>query len=272
MWLIILACLGLIFLVLLIAVAISWIVLSDAPYTDTVLEPGQPYEVAGRQYIFPLVEEMSGVPRLLKSDVIEALRDILQRTHDLFIEDLKIDYHITGGTLMGAIKHRAIPMPWDDDADLCVDWEKRDFLWSQDFRHAAERRGLAVRYLKHNTLERADVHGAGVRLQLLNGNRYETCDVFFWKLHNKKICKIDSWNGDVIEPNPREQFEIKDVYPRRLENIDGLNIMLPSNPEALLKQQYGDKVMKVIKVRHTMFSHRFPMQFLSKLWVPYPVA
>jgi len=270
MWLIVFACLGVLFLLLLVAVAISWIVLSDAPYTDVVLEPGKPYQVAGRQYTFPIVNEIVGVPRLLKSEVIESLRDILHRAHELFTE-LKIDYHITGGTLMGAVKHRAIPMPWDDDADMCVDWEHRETLWSPDFRHAAERHGLAVRYLKHNTLARADVHGSGVRLQLLNGQRYETCDVFFWKKMDNKICKIDSWSDTAYVPNPREQFEIDDVYPRNVEFIDGLYVMMPKNPVALLKQQYGEKVMQVIKVRHAMFSHRFPMQFLQALWVPYPI-
>jgi len=260
----------LLLLVLFISVGVSWLVISNEPYTNIELTPGMPYEVAGRKYVFPATEDIINKPHLLKTEVIESIREILMRAHKMF-DELKIEYHVTGGTLMGIAKHKTIPMPWDDDADICVDWENRDYFWTPDFRTIAARHGLDVRYLKHNTLTHADHHGACVRLQLLGGG-YETCDIFFWKKVADQVWKIDSWDGDTVYPNAKEQFKYDDVFPRKKSVVDGMEVMLPHNPEALLVQQYGAKVLHTIIARPQVFSHRFPMQFLRLLWVTSPTA
>lgn len=38
--------------------------------------------------------------------------------HDIFMK-YGINYWVTGGTLIGAIRHRGI-VPWDDDGDVCI--------------------------------------------------------------------------------------------------------------------------------------------------------
>lgn len=47
-----------------------------------------------------------------------SLYRIFKHTHDLFIKN-NISYWVTGGSLLGAIRHNGI-IPWDDDGDLCI--------------------------------------------------------------------------------------------------------------------------------------------------------
>jgi len=46
------------------------------------------------------------------------LYKLLKFTHDVLTRN-KIDYWVTGGTLLGAVRHDGL-IPWDDDGDICV--------------------------------------------------------------------------------------------------------------------------------------------------------
>ena len=48
----------------------------------------------------------------------ERLYKTIKLLHDLFTEN-EISYWVTGGTLIGAIRHRGV-IPWDDDGDVCI--------------------------------------------------------------------------------------------------------------------------------------------------------
>jgi len=203
---------------------------------------------------------------LLKESVIENLRTIVSRVHELF-RHLNISYQVTGGTLLGIVRHEAIPMPQDDDVDLAVEFSHRDYLFSQEFQMEAEKFGLEPRFLAGSSIQRADRHGAALRLQLLNQNCAETCDVFFLQREDSIIYKIDGWLNDKLIKNAKEQFQVDDVFPRQLVLVDGLEVWLPNHPKALLLKQYGPDVLDVAKIRPRLISHAFPMRFLRLLWV-----
>lgn len=48
----------------------------------------------------------------------ERLYMTIKTLHDIFIKN-NISYWVTGGTLIGAIRHRGV-IPWDDDGDVCI--------------------------------------------------------------------------------------------------------------------------------------------------------
>jgi len=209
------------------------------------------------------LDSIEGHALLLKPQVVQNLRDIVTRAHNLF-EHMKIPYHVTGGTLLGIVRHKTIPMPFDDDVDMCVDYEFRETLFSPDFNVQANLFGLQAKYLAGNGLQRADVHGAAVRLQIPEHD--ETCDVFFWKTEEDKVCKVDSWLNGGYTFNSREQFKKEDVFPRQKMVVDDLEVFVPNDPTALLFTQYGQDVLKTAKIRPRLISHAFPMKFLRLLW------
>jgi phosphorylcholine metabolism protein LicD len=223
--------------------------------------------VGDRKYLFPNIELQGAKCLLLKERVIQNLRTLMEKIHALFAT-MQIEYHISGGTLLGVERHGTLPLPYDDDIDLAVDFKHRDYLFSPAFHDEAKKVGLQTRFLAFTSLTRADRHGAALRLQLLDSKTSETCDVFFLMQEELKTYKIDGWNDSTLVKNSKEQFNTSDVYPRRLIKVDDLEVYVPQNPRALLTQQYGENVFKVAMIRPRLISHSFPMQFLRLLWVP----
>jgi LicD family protein len=253
-------------LALITCVLISWVVISHDRFSLVELKPNCEYSIKDRRYKFPDIQ-IEGKCLLLKEKVIENLRDLMTRVHDL-MNDTGIDYHISGGTLLGAVRHGTVPLPNDDDLDIHVGLANRDFMFGNVFREKAREHGLETQFLAGTTLSRADRHGSAVRLQLLNGGEQETCDVFFLQQEGDTVYKVDGWLGTTFVYNSKEQFAAKDVYPRKVVVIDGLAVCLPQNPHALLYKQYGADVLKCMKTRPRLISHAFPMRFLEALWKP----
>lgn len=67
-----------------------------------------------------------------KSEKLNGLQkciiDSLKVFHD-FCEENELDYYLTGGTLLGAVRHQGI-IPWDDDIDVCMPREDYKRLMS----------------------------------------------------------------------------------------------------------------------------------------------
>jgi hypothetical protein len=258
---------GFLFLLALITcVMVSWVVISHDRFTDIELKPNMEYQIKDRKYIFPDIN-IEGKCLLLKELVIENLRLLMIRVHNL-LDYLHIGYHVSGGTLLGIQRHSAIPGPWDDDLDIATEIANRNFMFSPEFKKTAADYGLQTQFLAGTTLERADRHGAAVRLQLLNSTGQETCDVFFIKQDGPVVYKVDGWLKENLVYNGKEQFSANDVYPRKIIEMDGLIVCLPNNPMNLLVKQYGNDVMTHAKIRPRLISHAFPMKFLQALWLP----
>lgn len=251
---------------------ILWVYISGSPYSQYQLKPGESYVVNGRHYVLPNLK-IVGHAILLKPEYIQSLRELFQKSTQL-LDSLGIDWHVTGGTLLGAIRHNTIPMPFDDDCDIAVDNRYRTFLYSEDFTNAVKDVGLRPMYFVGNSATSASRHGSAVRLQNESGPFAKGCtlDIFFWKrVSTNIVSKLDGWgaNGDIA--NKRETFKVDDVYPlQRSISIDGLLVNLPKNPITLLVQQYTSHVFTTIITRPLLISHFYPFYVFGIFFPPSP--
>ena len=77
-----------------------------------------------------------------KHSISKKQADRLYRTmkdlHDVLISN-DVAYWVTGGSLIGAIRHRGI-IPWDDDGDICI--MRKDVRKIQKINTDFQRNGL----------------------------------------------------------------------------------------------------------------------------------
>lgn len=253
---------------LILSVLVSWFVLSGANHTSKRLKSGEEYTSENRQYTFPKLEIRGNGNYLLKDAVVGSIRDLVVAAHRMF-EEKKIDCWLTGGSLLGVERHESIPMPYDDDADMAVSVEHREFLYSPDFQALCTKHGVKAVYLLGQNSKYADKNGSAVRLQPLDEDVHlTTLDIFFWAEDDGKIFKLDGWSGDSLYYSTKEIFQKNDVFPLQCKvKVDDLEVNLPNRPLKLLKQQYGDDVMNVAYTRSLLISHAFPFRFLSAFFV-----
>jgi hypothetical protein len=257
---------------LLSSVTISWIILSHSIYTRELLKPGEPYKLSGKDYILANIP-IEGNAYKVKDEVAESLRSLLVKTGK-FLDLVGVEWWITGGTLLGVERHAVVLMPWDDDMDIAVKFENREYIFSDEFAAEALKHNLDMFTLVTNTSKSADRHGGVVRVQHFGGdesNRFESLDIFVWKEtagDNNKVCKLNGWrrDGSVIE-NTNETFNKSDLFPIRRITCDGVEVCVPQHPRALLEKQYSTSVFDSIRPRPLLISHAFPIRFLNLLFV-----
>lgn len=238
-------------------------------YTWKLLKPGDTYMAAGNKHVMPNVDTY-GPTYLLKDNYLYELRELVTRVGGT-LHSMDIEWWITGGTLLGAHIHGAIPLPFDDDADIGVDNKHRNVLFSSKFVNLAKKQGLRVLYLRGASHVTADRVGACVRCQL--EGRSATLDIFFWKTmpSGDLVIKLDGWDRGIDKPNEREQFAFVDVFPIRTNTLcDSLRISLPQNPYNLLVKQYGKSVFTQTIARSLFVSHASPFVLLKSMWTTTP--
>jgi len=265
----------LIFLVvgLLVAVIISWAVLSTEHY-DRWVKPGDEYKVGARVYRMPdlpirMSHQKTGRKDqkilILSEAFMEEERDLMIRATTL-LDELKIDYWLSGGTLIGFSGVFGTFIPWDDDIDVHSTWANREYLFSRKFATDAARHDLEVIQLPESTLHHATKEAAAVRLRR-KGKDLPVCDIFFEKeMEDGRWAKVDSWFGDSLSFNKREQWNADDLFPLVHKEVDGMRLSFPNKPENLLKAQYGSTVKEEMVYTDPMLSHQFPYRFLFAFW------
>lgn len=238
----------------ILAIAIC-VIQTKRTFTRTIM-PGQTYTVSGYTYTAPrLPHKQYGTNQtpsmyrqipILSDEHIVALKDLVADTFHVLQEN-DIEYWVTGGTLISALLWGHL-MPYDDDVDISVRWDNREFIWSDDFARLMDRAGFEVFYLRGSSLHFATQEGSCVRVRR-KGSWNPCMKISFVKYFEKlqRWCKVDTWWGEIITPSYIEVWENDWMFPLRIIDVDGTNFPVCKEAEKMLIKQYGDDVNKTIQ-------------------------
>lgn len=249
------------FLLVIIGVVIRtiWGCLAKRHFTTTLLSPGMVFQVQDRVYQIPSSMSVQGDAYLLKENVLRDLRELFRRSA-AFLNSCSLDWWISGGTLLGAVRNGAIPLPFDDDLDVHMNFSDKERVLE-----ALKARGAAFSIELSPMTCLGKVRLTSVLRLVLPKTQFPVMDIFFTKMvGSSMIGKVDSWGRGNVVINRKEQWPLSDVFPlTRNCRIDGLLVNLPANPESVLKRQFGRDCLTKIVARRLNMSHHLPMKALQ---------
>lgn len=176
----------------------------------------------------------------LSETELAELYEHLESVHNLFSQ-FKIPYWLTGGSLLGAVRH-AGQIPWDDDADICVPHTFEEVMQSDDFKKALWERGLVF-----------DSSGYVAKIYRPDDNTVNSfpvpwIDVFFvtqnpddqtWSFH--KDSHIKHW------PTCHASIPDGAIHPTTPCKFGHLELQCPQDAHYELSRCYGENYMTEFK-------------------------
>lgn len=174
-----------------------------------------------------------------------------------------IDYWMTCGTLLGAVRHEGV-IPYDDDVDFCI--HEKDAERVLALKETLKAVNLGI-YQDRTSIKVYKVDGPHVRpkkqsFRLLPG-------VWFVRRKTERFPTIDIYptreeNGQIVHANPRarlsfskEIFLTTDIYPLKNYQFGPLQIKGPQNPFNFFNSCYGETWNDVLVYtgNHLMGAH-----------------
>lgn len=172
---------------------------------------------------------------VLNEAELETLYAQLETVHAIFSE-FEVPYWLTGGSLLGAVRHGE-HIPWDDDADICVPHEFEGRMLSKEFGDALSKHGLVF-----------DNSGFVSKIYSKTGNKgneypFPWVDVFFvsqdsdgnWSFHKPE--HIRKW------PKCHSAIPNEAIFPTIQCTFGGLRLQCPQDSHRELSRCYGENYM-----------------------------
>ena len=161
----------------------------------------------------------------------------LKFIHDTFVKR-KIDYWITGGNLLGAMRHGGL-IPWDDDGDICI------------MRKDVPKLAKLVKFFKQHgfTLEIVDEDEKGRECKksknscdwFVSENKPNSLgvDIFIMKTSGDRITYANPYWETATTGGKKCYFLKKFVFPLVPVRYGNFYVYMPNNPVEHLNRCYG---------------------------------
>ena len=170
----------------------------------------------------------------VSSDIISILYQLLYDTHTI-LKNNNIKYYITGGSLLGAVRHNGI-IPWDDDIDICVN-------------HSDLRKIMGLRDIFGKCGYGISKIWLGLKIFLKNRPRipgktysFPFIDVFpVSKVNGKYVLSYKT----LREMWPKEVYHEKELFPLDLYTCGSYTVYGPKEPLGYLDRMYGKDWNKI---------------------------
>ena len=227
--------------ILIVIIAVGFRVEESKYKTKIKIKPGLEYKIREKKYKVPDIR-MVGEGVLLKEDFMLKIRRLYLMSY-LFLKKKNILTWVSGGTLLGFIRHKTF-MPWDDDIDMHTMVEHKSYMFSQHFKQDLDKVGLECLIMEGLTEEKSHYKG-GIRMRM-KGFKNPVMDIFFVEEVENEVKKIENWSREGNEYNPNETWKKDILLPIKGEFIDGMTVNIPNQAEKMLSLQYGPDWNKVM--------------------------
>lgn len=185
------------------------------------------------------------------------------QTVDRVMRRMKIRYWLTGGSLLGAVRHRA-QIPWDDDVDICVPIEHRPAMLSKEFADALAEAGLMydgdMKISRRPGVPRVDgtmpVHAknrSDPSKTVESHYTYPWVDVFYVEQDAQgRWSFVKEWHREKW-PNETHQVPNDAIFPTKPCQLGPVIAQCPSDSHRELVAAYGkDYMTEIKKWNHTI--------------------
>lgn len=153
----------------------------------------------------------------------KGLYELIKFLHDTLLDN-NIPYWVTGGTLLGAVRHRGM-IPWDDDGDICI--MKKDVGKLNKLRSYFEKNGYSL----------DDEEDGVIFMEKTSGSL--GMDIFVMDRIGGIITFADKGWRTAENGGIRCFFYYKYVFPLLPMRFGNFWVMTPNNPVDHLNSCYG---------------------------------
>jgi lipopolysaccharide cholinephosphotransferase len=166
---------------------------------------------------------------------IKELYTLLYFVHNALISN-GIPYIASGGTLIGAARHKGI-IPWDNDIDIAIYEKDVPTVISKNFRNIMKYDGYTV----------VDSRRKDGWLRIKKETSKNIfCDIFILKYKKKNNKDILTHSDSRVRTLwPKDYYDVKDMFPLKQYTFGKLVILGPRNYKSYLDRGYGKSWKKV---------------------------
>ena len=195
-------------------------------------DSGVRYRVGAVEHVIPDLRLPTPSPRLVREPVLVQMAELLKYA-DRVLTEHGIDYWISCGTLLGAIRHNGF-IPWDDDIDVQMGLPDRQRLLALSARFQQD--GFLL-------LEAA----GGYKLAFDNRWRFPYMDLVMVERVGDalKLCYPLTSDGQCTFGKaaqwPNECLPVGDVFPLARLPFESFTVRAPGRTVPAVQRMYGER-------------------------------